>query len=378
MTRMTRALVGIAMLAVFAVVLAIWMYCGSRAAHVPAPTYVTSTSSGAALQIGQRVFLLSVEAENQVDEILLPDAESYRQLVFAPDGRVLLWQGASELGFAGKIAKFLRMTEAEHAPSADAGLYSCALRNMDCVEFSREVPHFNGAFHLLWLDDLQRLVIADTARHRLLMLDGSGRRVDSIETGLKFPNRPIRHGENVLVPDTDNHRIVEYPVSGWGFGGAVASHSLALEDQHRWPTALLRVKDQWWVLVANHRLAEARIQIYDDQWQKMKTVNLPEEADPVSMVMRDDEVLAADLNGRELWRISSSGNVLGTWSESPLRPYLQSLRTEERRWRHFADVALSLFFGLLPFGFFLAWLIDGKRGSSGPNASSLPEEGGQA
>jgi len=333
----------VAILVICAVLLAvsIWTWANGSAKSIGGPSELIVDPEGH-LYIQMQNQLLEHEADGTFirrhDLSTLGVDAVIGALAFFPDGDLLLRLGRDDRTFFDKLRAFLRWKNTRSVVPADVatGLHRCNLTTGSCRPFGPEAIDFKAAYGVLIDGNSGHVYIADTTRHVLRKFDTSGRQIAGPAVGFRFPNHLVLQDGSLLVADTNHHRIARVDPSTGTFGRQLGAFDIAPAAANAggqtWPSHLERVADSWWVNNMTAAMDDGGIYRFDNDWKFAGKVDLPAGADPISLIVFNDEVLVSDWKNDTVHRVSLAGNYLGAFES----PGLQDLVREsvERRWRY--------------------------------------------
>ena len=197
-----------------------------------------------------------------------------------------------------------------------------------------------GALRLAFkvaVDEAHRLLyLTDTENHRLLLLDFAGAVVAQ-----KAPSRELRYPTELvltrpgrlLVADSGNRRLVEFDVSGRGFGAETRAVDLALERGRfpLTPIALRAAPDRrTWVVMSDTLRREGELAVLAPDGKVERGIDLDRRADPLSLVVLEDRVLALDPTGVRVWSIGPDFRVAAEYGDRAFNDQLAKTRQNRR------------------------------------------------
>jgi hypothetical protein len=356
MTQGKRVAIMAAMVLVFGSLLVIWVQTGNQLAALPAPAYLAEGEGSVLTRLDDRLFALHNDGTSV--EYQQPEPGWHYNGLSRVADDALLWRQSAAPGVLDILLRWLRLQPVTALPEGEAGLVRCRPGTGRCEKVPLPLQ-LGRAFHIIALPESGHWLVSDTARHRLLLLDQTGKTIDEA-SGLRFPNLPLFHGDSVWLPDTNNHRILQYRPSDGRIGPVLKTVPIPAQGQWRWPTAVLPVADGWWVLVGDQTLSRDRILIFDQEWQYQRYISVAD-ADLEAMARLGDLVLVSDISNRQIHGLDQQGNVVGVWQGQPLYAELLALQQRAAQLADRKTDLTILFVVLLAPAFWLAWKIDGKR-----------------
>lgn len=334
--------------------LGVWAWGGGAAKKIGGPVALLLSPSGH-LYVQMQNVLIEHDSEGQFikrHELSKLGVERVLGAIgFFPDGDILLRRGPDERNLLDNIRAYLRLKNDKPtiSMSPGSGLHRCQLESGECRPFGSSRIDFNAAFGL-YIDPADSTVyISDTTRHALRKYSGEGRHLGDAEDGYKFPNEILVHEGRLYVANTNFHEVRIVSPETDGFGRKIAAVDVippaASRNRQIWPSHIARVGDEWWVNNMRSGMNEGGIYIFDDNWLWKAKVDLPEGADPISLLPFNGEVLVSDWNNDRVHRVLVNGIRIGDFESSGLQELVAE--SVERRWQYqaiayFAVIVLAL------------------------------------
>lgn len=306
------------------------------------------------IQLGQR-FIVS-DSDGSVSRIVsLSDfgiTHPVGDFAFFNNGDLLLAHNRSGLAAAESIQVYLRESAPERQ-SDEARLHRCSLESKTCHEFSAALPDFPRSFKLYIDPQNEQVYIADTSRHQLWLLNADGEVLAKRE-GFKFPNQLAKVDEMLWLADTNHHQIKQLATSPEQFAEEIEQHDALLSKPYRWPFAFAQLADQWWVLIGDNGMANARAVIYDHEWKKSHELELPENSDVIALLSVNDQMLLTDYHNFRIYQFDAAGTRLPDFSPTAIDAELTALREEAVQWQFFSRTTLGAIIVAFIIGFAFA------------------------
>lgn len=267
---------------------------------------------------------------------------------FFSSGDVLLRRGPDPRSFGDNVRAFQRKDNQKSITpeTSESGLYRCDLDSGECFRFGERGLDFKAA-HGIFIDwGRDDVYISDTTRHVLRKYTAEGTELAGPVEGFKFPNQLSMHDGKVLVADTNHHEIRVVSAETASFGEVLNTidvvPDLASADRQTWPSHFVRVGKEWWVNNMRTGMNEGGIYIFDDSWQFVRKLGLPEGADPISMIALRDEVWISDWYGDKVRRYSFAGESLGDLQSEGLDSVLERSRLERQKYELISYSGIAL------------------------------------
>lgn len=314
-----------------------------NALDVPRLTHMHLSPAGHLhLQLGHELLEFDQE-EKFVRAIDLPELgveSEVTDFAFFGNGDLLIRFGRDQRSPWFNIRRFFRLENKtpEVRGSRDGRLVRCDLEARECTDFA--MPRFNldDTFHLEvdWSTD--RVFLADSSRHRLLMFSPQGSLLGQVTSGLRFPNQ-LTYADGLLyVANTNRHEITVFDVS---------EHDLMISQGHsfrvdpagsnpgdnRWPQSVSALGDEIWLVSATRNMANGIGLRFSPQGRFLGRLPAPETADLFGILPFGDQVLVADFENSRVYRYSLSGERLNDFTPAELTRRVDMLN--ERREANF-------------------------------------------
>lgn len=337
-----------------AVALGVWMWGSGAAAGIGGPAELRTGPDGHHyVQI--RHYL--VEHDEDGDFVATHDLDSIGvelflgSYAFFSNGDVLLRRGPDPRSFADNLRAFQRRTNLSSISpeTADSGLFRCDLDARLCERFGDPGVDFKAA-HGIFIDRAtDEVYVSDTTRHVLRKYSAGGDQVAVTGEAFRFPNELTLHDGRLYVADTNHHVVRIMAAESGSYGDLVDSIDVvpgeaALAGQ-RWPSHFVRVGDGWWVNNMETGMDLGGLYVFDDDWNYVRRISLPGNADPISMLALDDEVWVSDWNNDIVRRFTHDGKPLSALESAGLEDILARSRIERREYTlyGYGGVALLIF-----------------------------------
>ena len=294
-------------------------------------------------------------------------------LAFFSDGELLLRRGADKRSLGNKIAAYQRRANKSdlEPESPGAGLASCNLETHECRPFAEPPIDLKSTYGVYIDRSSDEVYISDTSRHTLRKYSRDGVELAEPVDGFKFPNQLLLYDRHLLVADTNNHQIRIVDPTTDSFARTIQSHKVVAEAGlvfgHRWPSHFARIGDEWWVNNMNNAMRDGGVYVFDDQWEYLRRIPLPENADPISILPFAGGALISDWDNDRVYRVSAAGTLLDDFESAGLEAVL----VESREQRYFYS-ALS-WMGFVPLAAVLLGLI--MKAMMSPERKAVARQG---
>jgi hypothetical protein len=234
----------------------------------------------------------------------------------------------------------------------------CSVKNFRCVplEHGSEILNSLGIFRLFVDESKNNLYVSDNLGHELLLLDVTGKLVRKSGKNFEFPNQ-VSMGNNGLlyVADAEKHRIAAISTDYKTFGNIEQEFKVEGEMGKPYPVALAQAQSgEWWVVAAGMTMQNGALMIYSKEGTFMKTIELPEGADPFSIVAFENRVLVSDPTLMRIYSIGLDGTVQEDFGSDSLFLHLSYLRSRKKFYDSLASLSLAVLFVGLVIAFIFA------------------------
>lgn len=345
---------------IFAALLGLKFWADDKALDFRGPDHMhTDVAGNLYIMIGNQLLKHDNRGTfiKQYDISALGINDYYGDFAFFNNGDILIRRGLNDIGIVEKYKRYRRMTNETPLEAADeeTGLFRCKLDSIECSRFGDGSIDFNRTFHL-YIDNPQEYVyVADSSRHTLRVFNAEGVQIAVDDKGYKFPNQLTILENKLYVADTNHHRIVSIDPGPENFGSEIESHSIysnnpeviTIKQQRQlsqvWPAAFLHTQDLWWVNILNNGMRDGSVYLYNNDWQLLSLLDLPDDADPMDLVLYQDQVLITDLSLSRIYRFDLDGNRLEDFQSSGLQKIIDDNITTQEQFKHLSYGALGGF-----------------------------------
>lgn len=342
----------VVMLTVIAI--ATWMWGSSMAASIGGPAELRSDPRGHHfIQIQDK--LVEHDADGgyvKTHDLAAIDVELFLgTYAFFSDGDVLLRRGPDPRSFGDNVRAFQRRTNEQslEPETLDSGLFRCDLATASCDRFGPDGIDFKAA-HGIFIDwESDEVYITDTTRHLLRKYSADGSELAPAVGGFKFPNQLLRHSDELLVVNTNHHSVEKLSPRNSSFGDRIESINvvpdIAASQGQEWPSHFARIGSRWWVVNMQSNMNQGGLYVFDETWQFDSKIDLPGDADPISILPVGDEVWVSDWENDRVRRFTASGNALPDLESAGLETILSISRDERREYEmiRYSGIALIVF-----------------------------------
>lgn len=351
MNKSVNPLVAVAVILAAAVVLGLKFWFDHQALRVARPSLMQPhPRGGVVVLVGTSLFHVAPDLRlvDRTDLGAFGITEAVGDFAYFANGDLLIRTGSAESSLIDDLRIFARAENTNYQAAPEGSeLNRCSVEKGTCSRFSSQLPVLDRTFrlHIDWLDD--RVYLADTSRHRLMMFTASGELLAS-EGGLKFPNQLRRYDDRLWLADTNHHGIRELSIAKGRLVMPGELHRTVEQNDWRWPSAFVRVGDRWWVNTMLSGMRHGKVLIYDKNWNREKLADLPEGADPIGMELLGREVVISDLSNIAIYRFTQDGVRLPDLDVQELTRVLVASREQARRYQGLGYLTLAV--GILALG----------------------------
>ena len=280
---------------------------------------------------------------------------------FFSNGDVLLRRGPDPRSFFDNLRAFGRATNHKSiVPDAPAsGLFRCDLETSYCARFGDKGIDLKAAYsvYIDWQTD--EVYISDTTRHLLRKYSSEGVELAPPVGGFRFPNDLMVHDGQLLVADTNNHVIRSVKAESAAFAESIDRKDVvpraAKSAGPRGPSRFGRVGEQWWVNNKQTGKDKGARYVFDNNWQYVRRIELPPDADPISILAVDGTVWVSDWKNDVVRTFAPTGQARANLESAGLETILSASREERRKYTVFSyggiGLIVLLFLGLAVRGY---------------------------
>ena len=278
--------------------------------------------------------------------------------------------------FLEGLATFLRREEmARKERSELGGLVRCDLAADRCRNFIATDTPYDHSFFLEVDQATESVYLADTSRHRVLKYNAEGEKVAHNDSDWEYPNRLLLHDDQLLVIDTNHFRIRALDsnsakLADLSSGARNGMPPEARNNGHRFPANMIRVADQWWLIIMDNAMSNGGLYRFDDKWVYRDYLPLPEDANPLAILPFNDRVLVSDPINMKVYQFDHYGRQLSDFTPDALLSHVAGLQKKKDDFRTLGQQVM----GGLIFAIILA-LVAAYRTGKSPNlpAQEIPK-----
>lgn len=172
----------------------------------------------------------------------------------------------------------------------------------------------------------ERLYIADPNNNRIGIYDLANKLERYVDDGFDYPNDISIHGQELIVADTRNYRLVIYEHYENGqFGPATTLDLKTLRPAEQPTRPLTAVKDgvgDFWIIMADHLIVGQDVVVIGPEGEVIKTIGLPAGAEPFGLTVLGEKVLISDPANEALYMVDAQGQAQPFAPGSELAVYL--------------------------------------------------------
>jgi len=348
-------------------------YFYQQAVNVPKLNHIKASPSGDIfIRLGEELYDYTPSGElNRIINLTeLNIADHFGGFDFFSNGDILINRDEFLPNFKDRIDTFRREANTNQSkPKLGLGLQRCDLTTLTCTLFTDQIPMLQSAFDIFIDTITDDVYIADTSRHHIRKLDNNGNVLAEITSDLAFPNQLWLEDDTLWIIDTNHHQIKAVKADTNTFGTLIEEHKTTLFDQHIWPSAFTKVANKWWVSISNNAMADAKIVTYSQHWKKGKSLDLDNNADPISLLTLNNKVLITDANQYALYQFDFEGKRLVDFASenktAGIQSTLQSNKQKAAQLILWSDyclwAAIALFIPIFIFALFQAKSDDAKK-----------------
>ena len=367
MNKPVNPLLALIIIVVFGGLFALKTYYYQKAIDISKINYLkTSPTGDVFIRLGEELYEYSATGEF-IRVLSLSDLGVTGELgdfAFFSNGDILINRDQHLPAISDKIRSYQRATNTNQAVADKGkGLHRCDLVQTSCVLFTDKIPALQSAHHLFIDPETDTVYLADTSRHQIRKLDKDGVLLAELTTNLKFPNQLWLDQCTLWIVDTNHHVMKAVQAETETFGELIEEHKTMASAPWVWPSAFSRVQENWWVNISDNAMENAKVVIFDKSWKKLKTLDLPKNADPVASLVLRNSVLIADANQYALYQFDFDGNRLQDFAKQEgsltgIQAILERNKQENKQYLLWSDyslwIGIAMFIPLLIYAVVLA------------------------
>lgn len=359
-------LVAILIILIFGSLFGLKFYFYQQAADIAKLSHIKTAPSGNVfIRLGEELYDYTPSGElNRIINLTdLNIADHFGDFDFFSNGDILINRDEFLPNFKDRIETFRRDANTNLSkPKPGRGLQRCDLTTLSCSLFTDQIPMLQGAFYLFIDRATDDVYLADISRHHIRKLDKDGDVLAEITNDLAFPNQIWLEDSTLWIVDTNHHKIKAVNADTDTFGVLIEEHRTALSDQHIWPSAFAKVAGKWWITISNNAMEDAKVVTFTSRWKKVKSLDLPANADPISSLVLHDKVLITDANQYALYQFDFKGSQLADFASQDTLSGIQAALLKSKAkskqlilWSNYSLwTAIGLFIPIFIFALFQA------------------------
>ena len=319
-------------------------------------------------------------------------------IVMNSDGGVLRRLSLPQLGVKGRLTELKWAGEnVLYLGIAETGsILRCEIDPGNCRQLpklERAALDLLGAFSFALDLEQQRIYLADSGNHRVLVLDLDGGLISEFEGAARkfcFPNtlRMAEDNSHFYLSDTNNFRLAAFSMIG-GQPAAVPQledhlfvsrlpaeygcrHDRGPKFHDKWldraadfsltgrPSAIPTVRSdrvwgfdtlrdnsgRWWVILGDGNLRRGDLLRLEADWTRPVRVELAAGADPASLALLGQQLLVADPLRPAIYQVDTDNLQVTEFGSSAYRAELQAIAHGQHKARmfYYSSLGLALFF----------------------------------
>ena len=355
MDKSVNPVIALLVILVFGGLITLNIHFSNQLAKTDQLTLMTKHPDGdVVIQVGKSLYKVNPqtldETHIQLQELGISD--TLGGFAFFSNGDLLIRADNNQTVERSETDVYTRTENFDYTTAENHYLARCNLATQQCSQFSSQLPAFTRTFRLFidWQTD--EVYLADTSRHRIIKLNSTGETL-AIKEGFKFPNQLKLIGDILWLSDTNHNRFVSLATDTENFGLELTSHNVK-SGTRTWPSDIAQVGNEWWGLIMDSDMKDGRIIRYGHDWKRIKSLNLPMHADPLSLLSLDDRVVITDNKRVAIYQFDLDGNRIIDLETPLLSAHLANILAEQKFYQLAQYSCWAVFFVLLLIGFYFA------------------------
>ncbi|MCW8831597.1 MAG: hypothetical protein OQK32_08785 [Gammaproteobacteria bacterium] len=222
-------------------------------------------------------------------------------------------------------------------------VFRCSHDSRKCNQINFKSVELSGLVKVFPDEENNRIYISDGEGHRILVYDIKGeRQLDKTEgsDGLRYPNNLFINNNELIVSDTNHHRIVALDPNN--VDQVIWEASVKNEigsSRRKWPTNVVKTLDgKLWVINDNSELKYGDVILMDLNRRPYKRVALELEWDPIKMLARENDVLIASAENFDLISVDFDGDTIEVFGNKAFRDVLAQAHNNSKKYHQWYDV----------------------------------------
>ncbi len=366
MNKNVNPLLALAIITIFGSLLWLKFHFYGKALDVPKATYLKEAADKTLyIRLGEQLYHYNADGQfiQLIDLKKLGITGEMGDFDFFSNGDLLINSDEYQRSLSENLSAYARKENTSTTPPAPGkGLLRCQLEQGQCQLFNGTIPELQGP-HFIHIDrQTDEVYLADTTRHEIRKLSPKGELLAELKTGLKFPNQVYlensKKGKKLWVVDTNHHAMKAVKAETENFGDLIEKHKTILDGEWIWPSAFSKLTNGWAIQIADNAMQNAKIVLYNNQWQQGSPLNLPVKADPVSSIFTNDTLIIADANNYTLYQFDQYGRRLSNFAENESKPgiydALQANKALNKQYQQWSNWVLYFGLGLFALLFIYA------------------------
>ncbi|CAM3569258.1 hypothetical protein [Parendozoicomonas haliclonae] len=357
----------------FGLLLVSWVSLNQRAITVDAPGMLKVDKDNR-LWVDMGRELLVFSSPDTLDVAIERNSldSDYGDFLPLDQGRLILSRQGKEYSFWEELRTFLRLspegTDEEHA----RWLQVCRWQVSHCDELvgGDQPVAAPRTFRLLEGQGEGDFYLVDTGRHRIVHYGTNGIAINSVGQDLLFPNGLAWINGQLILADTNNHRVVRLASEQGRFGQVLEEHlvkpAVAREAGDIWPIQVVKSSDSWFVLQKSNGMDQGGIYRYSHDWQFIERLATPSDSDVLAITLWDDVLLAADYAQRVM-----TFDAQGQRMVDMVNPAMDQRLQANLETRDFWELMALLVAGLALFSFFFSCFVAMRKTAAMPDMQTV-------
>ena len=210
-----------------------------------------------------------------------------------------------------------------------------------------------GAFHLVYHRTWNRIVVADTSNHRVLLLDDGGHLLHASAAPhadsdrYRFPNAVIVNGGgDVVVVDTNHHSV---DVLDDTLSATIRWQPVIPSNRYAYPVFIAQTSHgDYYLSIHDARLNYAEVVRLDNRGERQGLVTFETKVIPNGMIAYGNDVLLTDAKSYAVWRIHENGNSVSRFGGPSLLIALQAAKDRKAFYARLVTTSQGILISVLP------------------------------
>lgn len=261
-----------------------------------------------------------------------------------------------------------RQNAMQESTGGEGKLFRCNLEDNQCKAFTQNDRNIPWRYRAKIDRSSDELYLTDGLHHQLIKFSSTGDLISTRSQGLKFPKRVRDYNGHFFLTDTNNHRVEFFAQENDVFGAPINTHNVVpnAESDAEWPLDTIYFSKHWWVINKRNGMEHGTLLRFDEQWQWVDSIDIPDTADLIDMLVYKNKLLVSDIATGNILQFGIEGNRLENFSISPQAAYFSTLDKKYQYYENLEIYTIITLVILFVGGFIIAIFVSRKHDKENP------------